>query len=973
MRTGAIFARGSCRALKWMALFGVVFTLGAGSAVAQITTDVGDDAEVREGGTKTITFTAMVSIPAATDAETPTAASTATITAALDTADSANTAANNAVRFTTATLEFPENAKTEIVETTVTATLIMQAHEEEGSDENVQDEVAVLAYTLSAITDEDGTPVGVLNQANPRAALGGPDSDTITIKDRESQSFTLGLKDEDDAMVTEGGPDVTLTLTAAYPIGPTAVTVYLSHGDSPAVMSLTETVEFAAGASGDNLMKEATLKLKKDDGNDVDDRVTIQARTGTNPGNVKDQSSVEILVKDKTLKNYVEPKSDSAIDAAVAAARGRVDDSSGKWMVGDDDIMIDLDDLFTLPDASEFTITAEAGQDDDDVVMATASAASNSVSVMAVGSGTAEVKVTVSANMMPSSVTDSGQNGRNSAWVTFDVMVDAPAPREPRALTTDAAIKEISIGDAEKRRIGGEERLHIDEGDRIEVTMTVEWSVGQLRDLYDDGNTDPVVIEFMADPEYDSADWLSPLDLAGDSQDFRDEFGEITIKLPKESTFSKKKDHERVEAKGSDRLNVLEDDDAEDEAFTIDVYAGSGISLVSSNSQLVTDTIVINDDEIQDIKIKRITKGDIYESGADQEFEVSADPELVDLSLEVDFDLRKADGSDVPRAYGVSPSSETISAGEKASVTVDIDNNDGNREHDELVLHADIDSRNRSDVEAKTLKFTVLDVHQLPPLTVESGYESMLNEGGEIELTLVLDRNPRDTIAIDPERLYTSEPVDVTLMGMPTGIVEISPRPVKFPKHNGKAPWEQKMKVKVSAPVNNDLDGDRMVSLDASIAGTMAENGMQKDEETGVASLTVKDDTAKLVWARSPEEVEAAVMAAKKEGMGDDMMFTEGEMIKLRGNDLFGRAEGVTVGYSAMVEGDAVSYSESGGVVTITADSMGMAKVTITARASRPSGAVTINDQTDPREASITVALEVGLVALSIELTGPKT
>ena len=35
MRTGAIFARGSCRALKWMALFGVVFALGVGSAMAQ--------------------------------------------------------------------------------------------------------------------------------------------------------------------------------------------------------------------------------------------------------------------------------------------------------------------------------------------------------------------------------------------------------------------------------------------------------------------------------------------------------------------------------------------------------------------------------------------------------------------------------------------------------------------------------------------------------------------------------------------------------------------------------------------------------------------------------------------------------------------------------------------------------------------------------------------------------------------------
>ena len=32
---GAIFARGSCRALRWMALFGVVFAVGVGGASAQ--------------------------------------------------------------------------------------------------------------------------------------------------------------------------------------------------------------------------------------------------------------------------------------------------------------------------------------------------------------------------------------------------------------------------------------------------------------------------------------------------------------------------------------------------------------------------------------------------------------------------------------------------------------------------------------------------------------------------------------------------------------------------------------------------------------------------------------------------------------------------------------------------------------------------------------------------------------------------
>ena len=37
MRTGAIFARGSCRALKWMALVGMAFALGGGEALAQVT------------------------------------------------------------------------------------------------------------------------------------------------------------------------------------------------------------------------------------------------------------------------------------------------------------------------------------------------------------------------------------------------------------------------------------------------------------------------------------------------------------------------------------------------------------------------------------------------------------------------------------------------------------------------------------------------------------------------------------------------------------------------------------------------------------------------------------------------------------------------------------------------------------------------------------------------------------------------
>ena len=275
--------------------------------------------------------------------------------------------------------------------------------------------------------------------------------------------------------------------------------------------------------------------------------------------------------------------------------------------------------------------------------------------------------------------------------------------------------------------------------------------------------------------------------------------------------------------------------------------------------------------------------------------------------------MTDADGAAVPaRIYPVSPLRSTISADEDMlKVTIDPAGNDGDRMDDELMLHAEAIS-GRDDVESASVDFMVLDVHKLPALTV-SPMTATLEEGGEVELTLTLDRNPLDTRALSSEtRQYTSEAVDVSLMD-PSGVVKVMTMPVKFPEHNKKAPWTQEMKVKVMAEPNDDLDGERMVMLNAEVAGTKAANGMAKDEYTGVTTLTVADGTESLVWAKTPEEVEAAVMAAKKEGMGDDMMFTAGEMIELEGNDLFGSAQGVTVGYTAMVEGDAVSESVSGG------------------------------------------------------------
>ena len=142
----------------------------------------------------------------------------------------------------------------------------------------------------------------------------------------------------------------------------------------------------------------------------------------------------------------------------------------------------------------------------------------------------------------------------------------------------------------------------------------------------------------------------------------------------------------------------------------------------------------------------------------------------------------------------------------------------------------------------------------------------------------------------------------------------------------------------------------------------------------GAASTeaTATPTTGRLVWAKSEQEVAAVIAAAMAAGLGDDMTFDAGEQIEILGSALFNAAPGVTLSYKAVSSNSDVA---SAGIVdtltvTVTAKAGGMADITITAMASLPSG-LTINPQTNPREASITFPVEVDIAALVLELSGP--
>ena len=142
----------------------------------------------------------------------------------------------------------------------------------------------------------------------------------------------------------------------------------------------------------------------------------------------------------------------------------------------------------------------------------------------------------------------------------------------------------------------------------------------------------------------------------------------------------------------------------------------------------------------------------------------------------------------------------------------------------------------------------------------------------------------------------------------------------------------------------------------------------------GAASTeaTATPTTARLVWAKSEQEVAAVIAAAMAAGLGDDMTFDAGEQIEILGSALFNAAEGVTFSYTAVSSNSDVASAGIIDTVTVTvmAKAGGMADITITATASLPSG-LTINPQTNPREASITLPVEVDIEALVLELVGP--
>ncbi|MCY4669827.1 MAG: fibronectin type III domain-containing protein [Rhodococcus sp.] len=355
MRTGAIFARGSCRALKWMALVGVVFALGAVEAAAQATLSNGvltvAVENPDEGDAERITVTLAADVVVGTATATTI---TVTVTAAPNPGGDATPAddddwtitddtSNTNPRQGLVVLEFPADDTDDAGSERYTrhGWVELQARNQ---DRDAEDE------DLTVTADpEDGV---VTDSAGVELA---DETRDITILDDENQNYVLKKTSPATAME---GDEITVTLEAMpkHVQGAQALTLRLDQEDYLGYEIETidggvgtvsgNTVTIGADVAGDGSvtavatdatnMAEITLTTTVDnDRNRIEDMVTVSAFKGA--GEPAERGDPDVLndgplVITLTDKNELPEITATLVlldDDAMPVADGEVDVDNG--------------------------------------------------------------------------------------------------------------------------------------------------------------------------------------------------------------------------------------------------------------------------------------------------------------------------------------------------------------------------------------------------------------------------------------------------------------------------------------------------------------------------------------------------------------------------------------------------------------------------------------------------------------------
>ena len=604
--------------------------------------------------------------------------------------------------------------------------------------------------------------------------------------------------------------------------------------------------------------------------------------------------------------------------------------------------------------------------------------------------------------------------GQGAAASTMATPMAAPASI-PRGQITAMKITRGSSGSSSTEvlpqiMVGGANRYHVQEGwNDVWLAVTARWThkeIDEIGNLPPSDRTQWVHVEIKHDRlgrplPIPGVNWVSWIDDEGDA-DFPQTqtagrlSGRLQAWVPFTPPSVRPDDYPGSERHHKDRTSYIrvllpvDQHEAENDAFFIEATSGDVDLGATAAVNLTTPIVIIEDMTPQKVSVSR-KRGEpsvIYEGAPSPEsstvagqalYTVTASPARVDLPLEVRMDLVHPEGA--VRAGDVSLSHSVVTlnpaSDSRQDMYLSLPYPDGDRVDDKYTLQASVVQYSlRSGGEENTVtpsstEVMVYDRHKLPWLTV-SPVSGVVTEGDEkgIELTLTVNRNPANTIAENLEvRQYTPEALTIAVDASGSSNFTMTPSSISVEKHNGRAPWVQTAKVKITAAADEDIDAETLM-LNFAVNGTDSNNGPSRpsaEDENSMAeaTLTIQDGTATLVKAR--ENAYDVIKGA----LGDPPMLYTGKSGELMGGNLFDYdSSAVSVAYATSVEGGAVTASASGGTITLMGAMAGDAKVTITATATPTASSLEVN-QTKANVAQMTFPVMVKDEDLVFMVAGP--
>ena len=212
------------------------------------------------------------------------------------------------------------------------------------------------------------------------------------------------------------------------------------------------------------------------------------------------------------------------------------------------------------------------------------------------------------------------------------------------------------------------------------------------------------------------------------------------------------------------------DDRINDDGESLRLTFGSPLPASVSTTSPSAATVSINDDDVAGVTLSE-TSLEIDEGGSGDYTVVLTSEPTADVTIE----SRAPAGSDLT----VNPSSLTFTSGNwELSQTVAVSAADDNDFTDDTgtithrVTSSDSDYNNRS---VDSVAVTVLDDEQVP-VTVKFGSANYtVAEGGTVDVTVTLNRDPKREVTIPIERADQNGATSADYSGVPSGVTIISP------------------------------------------------------------------------------------------------------------------------------------------------------------------------------------------------------